>query len=341
MAGLRDALDSMVLAFRKLIGAERRRVEAIRTTRALPVLSLHRVTPEPNPFWPPLAPAHLDELVAYLKNHFDIRTFGELREAPVRGDRPPLVLSFDDGYLDFVEHAMPVLARHGVRANMNVIGSSVLSGEPTWNYRLYEFLAYAPESLRRELVVPGLDVPPPGDSPDDKRSYAAQLSRHLKRRPHSEREPLWAPIETMLARWERPPALQRRQMMNAAEVKETARTHEIGSHSFSHESMRHESMAFFRDDFARCRALFAEQLELPLRVYAFPHGSCRDEQIELLHAEGVDDVLLVGEKLSHLGAATHKRLTIEGNGLSQLKFQSLGLAEPRHITGALPAVRPR
>lgn len=41
-------------------------------------------------------------------------------------------LTFDDGYADFVEHAMPVLARHRVRATLYVVAGA-LSGSNDWD----------------------------------------------------------------------------------------------------------------------------------------------------------------------------------------------------------------
>jgi peptidoglycan/xylan/chitin deacetylase (PgdA/CDA1 family) len=49
----------------------------------------------------------------------------------------PLVLTFDDGTLDFWEHARPVLARHGFTATLFVV-SGYVGGESSWDRELGE-----------------------------------------------------------------------------------------------------------------------------------------------------------------------------------------------------------
>jgi peptidoglycan/xylan/chitin deacetylase (PgdA/CDA1 family) len=73
------------------------------------VLNFHRVSPEPNPFWPPMTPEAFADLAGYLASRCRVLTFGELADAQT-DRRPTIILSFDDGYRDFVEYAMPILA---------------------------------------------------------------------------------------------------------------------------------------------------------------------------------------------------------------------------------------
>jgi peptidoglycan/xylan/chitin deacetylase (PgdA/CDA1 family) len=49
----------------------------------------------------------------------------------------PLVLTFDDGTLDFLEHARPALERHGFRATLFVVAGRV-GGESDWDRALGE-----------------------------------------------------------------------------------------------------------------------------------------------------------------------------------------------------------
>lgn len=308
-----------------LLKVERVLAARLRLLDAAVILNLHRVTPRPNPFWPGLHPDNFDELLRFATRTFDVVTIAELsRPRPLQSrKRPRLVLSFDDGYHDFLEHAVPLLARHQVRANQNVITGCVSTGKPPWNVQMYDFLLAAPPSLLREVRVPGFGRAVPTDAAE-RTAYGLALSAHLKNRPGAEREVLFAPIAEAMRRMDN---LQLTRMMTAAEVNSLATTHkhEIGSHSHSHESMGHESQEFFRQDFELTRAFFAETLGMPLTIYAFPNGSHRREQVQLLLEAGIRHVLLVDEQLSRSDAPqVVPRITFHARSAPESRLRALG-----------------
>ncbi|MCW2583985.1 MAG: polysaccharide deacetylase, partial [Klenkia sp.] len=100
-----------------------------------PVFMYHSVSPScaADPFGLRVHPDRLDQQLTTL------RRLG-LRPVPMRellhgwraGDRRLVGLTFDDGYADFVEHAMPVLEAHGVRASLYVVVGS-MSCTNTWD----------------------------------------------------------------------------------------------------------------------------------------------------------------------------------------------------------------
>lgn len=85
------------------------------------ILMFHRVRPAPSDGFAPnggleITPQFLDGLLAHLRaRRYDILTLDaalralRAREAPAR---PFAVLTFDDGYRDLVEYALPILERH-------------------------------------------------------------------------------------------------------------------------------------------------------------------------------------------------------------------------------------
>ena len=56
--------------------------------------------------------------------------------AGLRGERPlpprPLVLTFDDAYVDFLEHAAPVLLEHGYPATVYAV-SGLVGARSSWD----------------------------------------------------------------------------------------------------------------------------------------------------------------------------------------------------------------
>lgn len=316
---MKEHLKTGYYFLQKLLRRDAALLEKIRRERLVTVLNLHQVSPHENPFWSPLKPEIFDDLLLFLKENFEVVRFGEIHSA--KSEKPLAVLSFDDGYYNFYEFAAPLLKKHALRANMNIIPSCVETGEPMWNIKLYDFLNSAPKTLIDEIDLPGFDHRLTGENSAAKVRYGLKISRFLKNRPRAEREELWQGIENLIDDSDSPQT----RMMNREEIREIAETHEIGVHSFSHESMEFETDAFFESDFEKCRDYFENKLGLPLEIYAFPNGSYRAGQIEALREKGIRHILLVGEDYARRGADVFSRFTIYGASRIETRFQALGI----------------
>ena len=308
-------------------GAEGRLLRRLRHERGLvTVLNLHRVSPDPNPFWSPLHPELFEELLAFLTRYAHVTTFAGLAQAP--SDRPAVILSFDDGYHDFMEHAMPLLRRYRLAANQNIVPGCVESGLPPWTVRISDFLRAAPRALINELRLDGFSRRLASEDADEKLRYGLALNRFLKQQPRERREPHWRALAAGMARVNGTVAPTR--MMSLEDVRVAAAEHEIGVHSFSHESMGVESDAFFEEDLNRCEAFFAQRLGLPMEIYAFPNGSYRPEQIELLKRRGIRHILLVDDRFARRGDGVYSRFTMYGSSSAEVRLRALG-----HRAGSL------
>ncbi len=110
--------------------------EGRRRVRIPPVLMYHSVSPStrPDPHRVRVSPDRLDRHLVLLRR-LGLRgvPLAELLAAEERGAADGLVgLTFDDGYADFVEHALPVLARHQVTATLYVV-AGLLGGRNDWD----------------------------------------------------------------------------------------------------------------------------------------------------------------------------------------------------------------
>ncbi|MEV7463531.1 polysaccharide deacetylase family protein [Streptomyces rubiginosohelvolus] len=93
-------------------------------TRRQPwILTYHSVTdPSDDPYGITVSPARLDEQLSWLRSR---RLTGvgvsELLRTGASERRGLVGLTFDDGYADFVDEALPVLRKHGFRATVYVL----------------------------------------------------------------------------------------------------------------------------------------------------------------------------------------------------------------------------
>ena len=287
----------------------RRRLQNVRNSGCTTILNLHRVAPDDGSDYRPLHPNLFDELLSFVKKEFSVVTIAELSES---ARQPKLVLSFDDGYRDFVTHAVPILAKHGLKANQNIIPKCVDTGLPPLNVLAQDFVGKAPKELVDRIEVPGFSAP------RDAR-FGHRLSQFLKMRPQADQDRMAEDLLPSFFAWEE---FEPTAMMNLEEVR-SLRDHELGAHSFAHSSMEFETDEYLDNDVRQCREYFSEQLNRPMRIYAFPNGSCRPGQAERVRLQGVDHVLLVGESFDH-GGTIHTRFTFDGRSPSEVRFKALG-----------------
>lgn len=315
---MKEKLKKGYFFLQKVLRKDVKLLEKIKSENLVTILNFHQVTLRENPYWSPLKPEIFDDLLGFLRENFEVALFRELNKP--KSYKPLAVISFDDGYYNFIEYALPLLEKHGLRANMNIIPACVESGKPMWNIRLYDFLNSAPKSLINEIHFSGFDYKLNNDNFDSKLRYGLKISRFLKNRPRTEREELLEQIESLMSKIE----FRQTRMMNAEEIKQIAQTHEIGVHSFSHESMEFEENSFFEEDLRKCFRYFEDKLLIPLEIYAFPNGSYRPEQIEILQDRGIKHTLLVGEDYAKVGENVYSRFTIYGSTKMETRFQALG-----------------
>jgi peptidoglycan/xylan/chitin deacetylase (PgdA/CDA1 family) len=82
------------------------------------VLCYHSVNPEPS--YLGLTPELFDAHLAWLGEHCQVVSLDELVAAPARGGGPYVAITFDDGYADNHEYALPLLSARGMTASFFV-----------------------------------------------------------------------------------------------------------------------------------------------------------------------------------------------------------------------------
>lgn len=293
----------------------RLRLRRIERTDPLVILGLHRVAPPDSSAYRPLDPAMFDALLGFVTRHFTLTGFAVAREP---SPRPRMILTFDDGYRDFAQHAMPLLKRHGVRVNLNVIPSSVESGLPPLQVLAADFVGQAPPEVASRIELPGFDM-------SDRRGLWPRLDTFLRDRPHEEQQRIGASLLAQFRAWD---GFRPTPMMSRDEVREAAEEgHEIGGHSFDHASMGYATDDYLLDDVERCRSWIADATGRPMRVYAFPNGSHRPGQAEKVRSAGIEHVLLSGPGFGSADGI-HQRLGFVAATRREMRFRALGGMEP-------------
>ena len=109
-----------------------------RVKHQVPILTLHRVNDEADPFMPSLPTAVFAARMAHIARHYQVLTVEDLVERLAQGQVPrnALVLTFDDGYRDNFTHAAPILRRLGLPATIFLVTGHIDTPQPLWFDRL-------------------------------------------------------------------------------------------------------------------------------------------------------------------------------------------------------------
>ena len=298
----------------------RYRIKKISDKKVLTILNLHRVCRDDGSSYKPLEPAIFEELLRFLVKNFTLTTFGDLVESNLTKEfnKPLLIISFDDGYKDFIDVTVPILFKYKIKVNQNLIPECVDSGDPPLNVLMQDFIGKASDSELRNINIPGFEV---GQKLDNRIQIGLRISKYIKNKSMSEQRII---KEKFLEVAGNLPSFKGTPMMNIDDVRELTQLHEFGAHSYSHASMEFENDSYVLDDLIKCKDWFNDNLGQKVDIYAFPNGSFKTNHIQLAKDCGYKHILLVNDLFSSLETEVHHRFGFYAENNLEMKFRALG-----------------
>ncbi len=262
----------------------------------LTVLSLHRVSPELDFFWNPMKPDTFERLLQYLQKHYHVISFNDLQEIQKkqRHTKPYVILSFDDGYYDFYEYALPLLVQYKMPANHNIVNECAENNRVIWTQRLNTIFNFCRTSnLPLSFEKDGQLFNKTGDNNNWMQFYLA-VYKWMLTLTLGERQALLAKQEQSLS------LSASVKMMNWQQIAECANNGiEIGSHSFSHDviSTITNDDVLYKEIVTSVKQL-EEKLNKKINILALPNGEGNAAIAKYLDQAGINYLLYVGEKLN-------------------------------------------
>lgn len=249
--------------------------------RWLTVLLYHRVLPQPRPGFS-LDRAVVDSTPAWFEQHM---RFVASACTPIgladlvaflRGERPlpdnPVLVTFDDGYLDNREHALPVLERHGIRAVFFIASGYVAERRVFWWDRL-AYLFHHARAAEARLDYPTDLVLRPGEDPVRARRTALRI---LKTYRGLDVDRFLGELGRALdVEWSR--SLERRladeNVMTWDDVRALHRAGmDIGSHTRTHRVLDTVEPAALPGELVDARTRIEREIGAPVTALAYPVG---------------------------------------------------------------------
>lgn len=258
-----------------IVSALGRALPGTRDGRLL-ILIYHRVHARASASFPDrLDAARFDDQMAMIRRHCSPLPLAEAVPALRAGGLPPraVAVTFDDGYADNAEIALPILLRHGIRATF-FVASGFLDGGRMWNDSVTEAVRRAPAQVLdlRDLQLGRYEL-----GSDAGRSQAAEaIIAAIKRLPPLQRQ---AQVDVLCERVgvDLPDDL----MMSSAQVRGLSQAGmEIGAHTTSHPILRTLDAQAARREIEDNRAALERITGGPVRSFAYPNGKRGDDYTE-------------------------------------------------------------
>jgi peptidoglycan/xylan/chitin deacetylase (PgdA/CDA1 family) len=241
------------------------------------VIGYHRIAePEEDPLGLCTSPSRFERQLEIVRAETDPISVEALVDGLERGALPPraLCVTIDDGYLDALENAAPMLAAFDVPAT--VFAVSGLPGEVPWWERLAAIVTRGPTLPERiELSADGNRIAWEAGAPGSSRAAAVRaLHRQLLDLPDPSREAAL----TRLGHLFDAPAIDSSapRLLTTEELGRLAAVPgiSIGSHSVTHPRLAALPEATQRSEAEGGRRRLGELLGQPPVAFSYPNGSC-------------------------------------------------------------------
>lgn len=279
------------------------------------ILNFHKVGfDEFTSGYPGISVENFERLIIWAKDNFELASINEDFHASGPSKRPRMVISFDDGYYSFIEKALPILIEHGIRANQNIIPSSIDTGFPPMSVYLQDIFG---QCTKEQLqTIPHLDLH--FKSKDTLEISCLKFASYFKKLSIKNQHNIFNEIISSLD----PIKYKYSRMMTVEDINKFQDCVDFGIHSFEHASMPFNNFEYFKEDISKCLEWSKNNLnELPT-IYAFPNGFANAEHVEYLKKNGFTKILLVGEDKQSDNTLIN-RFTMYGNSIDELKYRFL------------------
>lgn len=235
---------------------------------ALPILMYHRVLERPDPLQADIHQARvMDTQFRTLRQFFKVLPLDEAAEMLAAGKLPPRAVSitFDDGYRDNHDLALPLLQRHGLCATFYV-ASAYLNGGVIFHDVLVETIRHAAPGVL-DLGVEGLERLPISDMPS-RVAAVERLMGAIKYLPPLQRHQVSDRLLDSLG-----PHAPRSLMMCDEQVRAMSRQGmSIGGHTSHHVILSKLSPEAAREEIVSNQQALSSLIDKPMRSFAYPNG---------------------------------------------------------------------
>ena len=308
----------------------------------LSILIYHRVLPEPDPLSPSeVDSARFDLQMKHLSRIFTVMPLTEAVERLKSGTLPARAASitFDDGYADNAEIALPILKKHRIAATF-FIATGYLDGGIMFNDSVIESIRVSNKDSI-DLASIGLAKFPIATI-SEKRSAIESILSCLKYKPLEERQALVDAVSDLAG--VEPP---RNLMMKDEQVRLLSDSGmEIGGHTVNHPILASIDHSSAKDEIGNGKRYLEELTGKPVRTFAYPNGKPETDylaaHVDIVKQLGFDAAVSTAKGVAHQNSDLFQlpRFTPWDRSLFNFSLRLIGnLAKTRPRTALPDAIR--
>ncbi len=266
--------------------------------RAL-ILLYHRVAePRSDPWSLAVTPGHFAEHLEVLQRHARPMRLQQLSQLLLNENNLPdrsVVVTFDDGYVDNLHNAKPVLERYNVPATFFLASGLIGQKQEFWWDELDRLLLQPgalPASLKLSVDSStyrwdlGEEVHCSGEAPSSRHSLYYSLWELLRPMTEGQR----GRVLRELQKWAgaAPEGRSSYLPLSLEEAVTLAQggLAEVGAHTVTHPALSTLSTASQRDEISGSKTQLEELLDHPITDFSYPYGSLSAETVSIVRGAG-------------------------------------------------------
>lgn len=266
------------------------------------ILSLHRISPERDVFFDPIDPIVFKQLLGYIKKHYEVISFNEIPLCQNKSKKPLLILSFDDGYYDFYEYALPVLRSHDLVSNHNIVNTCASFNTVIWTQRFNYLFSFAKnENVDLVIEIYGKTYKR-SDFQNNWLLFNLEMFKRLLKLPEIVRIEIIDNLENKYS------VKASYRMMNWDEIYDCSKNNvEIGSHTYSHDVLSTiDDRSVLIKEIHGSKKEIEEKINKEVNVFALPNGQSSALVDALVKESGFNYLLYVDDKTNLVTDSIYK-----------------------------------
>ena len=148
----------------------------------VPILLFHRVCPKDDLPAKYISPRLFDQVLDYLASKYSVLSLeGYFFNERNKLLKPPVVITFDNSYVDFFEYTLPLLKKYNLTATLFVSASNIDQQQPPWNH-VIDLLFLQSEKLSVAAIPFKVKFRAISSwkNKEDRMKYGGYLKKHLQ-----------------------------------------------------------------------------------------------------------------------------------------------------------------